>query len=74
MRLAVEEIIELNSFEVNLDVTIDSVEKIPSDVLVVTESDKNKTSYRENAESRVYGFLIGEALMAHADPGLASLN
>ena len=56
----------------NLDVTIDLVEKIPSDVLLVTESGIKTRFHIERMLSHgVYGFLIGEALMANADPGLA---
>ncbi len=62
----------LNSFEVSLDVTIDLVEKIPSDVLLVTESGiKTRVHIEKMLSHGVYGFLIGEALMANADPGLA---
>ena len=62
----------LNSFEVNLDVTIDLVEKIPSDVLLVTESGiKTRVHIEKMLSHGIYGFLIGEALMANADPGLA---
>ena len=62
----------LDSFEVNLDVTIDLVEKIPSDVLLVTESGiKTRVHVERMLSHGVYGFLIGEALMANADPGLA---
>ena len=62
----------LNTFEVNLDVTIDLVEKIPSDVLLVTESGiKTRVHIERMLSHGVYGFLIGEALMANSDPGLA---
>ena len=62
----------LSTFEVSLQVTIDLVSKIPSDVLLVTESGIKTREHIERMLSQgVYGFLIGEALMSDADPGLA---
>ena len=62
----------LSTFEVNLQVTIDLVSKIPPDVLLVTESGiKTRLHIERMLSHGVYGFLIGEALMTDADPGLA---
>ena len=62
----------LSTFEVSLQVTIDLVSKIPSDVLLVTESGIKTRDHIERMLSQgVYGFLIGEVLMTDADPGLA---
>ena len=65
----------LNSFEVNLDVTIDLVEKIPSDVLLVTESGiKTRTSYRENVESRGLWFSNWRGSDGKCGSGFSSLS
>ena len=62
----------LSTFEVSLQVTIDLVSKIPPDVLLVTESGiKTRLHIERMLSHGVYGFLIGEALMTDADPGLA---
>ena len=62
----------LSTFEVSLQVTLDLVSNIPPAVLLVTESGiKTRLHIERMLSHGVYGFLIGEALMTDADPGLA---
>lgn len=60
----------LRSFEVNLDTTLELLEQIPDNRIVVTESGihtpEDVTRMREN---RVNAFLVGEAFMRADDPG-----
>ena len=62
----------LKTFEVNLETTLDLLTHIPSDVVVITESGIGK---RDDVDrmlaNEVYGFLVGEAFMREAEPGLA---
>lgn len=62
----------LKTFEVSLDNTLDLLEDIPNDRIVVTESGihapEDVLLMRENG---VDAFLVGEAFMRAEDPGLA---
>lgn len=63
---------DLHSFEVSLETTLNLLERIPSDVLVVTES--GILNSRDVELMRDYGvnaFLVGEAFMRAEDPGKA---
>ena len=62
----------LRTFEVSLDTTIDLLDRIPSDRLVVTESGILAASdVRRMRDAGVNAFLVGEAFMRAADPGAA---
>jgi len=60
----------LRSFEVSLDTTLDLLQQIPDDRIVVTESGihtpDDVTRMRDN---QVNAFLVGEAFMRADDPG-----
>lgn len=60
----------LHNFEVTLQTTLDLLERIPGDYLVVTESGilapEDVTLMRNN---KVNAFLVGEAFMRAEDPG-----
>lgn len=61
---------DLRSFDTTLDTTIDMLEVIPDDCLVVTESGIH--SAQDVARMRahnVHAFLVGEAFMRVPDPG-----
>jgi indole-3-glycerol phosphate synthase len=60
----------LKTFETRLDTTIDLIEKIPEEVLVVTESGIHTTAdVALMREHGVHAFLVGEAFMRAEDPG-----
>lgn len=60
----------LRSFEVSLQTTIDLLEKIDDEKLVITESGiLSKQDVSLMHEHNVYGFLVGEAFMRHENPG-----
>ncbi len=62
----------LRTFEVSLDTTLGMLKDVPPDRLVVTES--GITTREDVAKMRaagVHAFLVGEAFMRAADPGLA---
>jgi indole-3-glycerol phosphate synthase len=62
----------LRTFEVSLATTIDLLDRIPSDRLVVTESGiLAATDVRRMRDAGVNAFLVGEAFMRAADPGTA---
>jgi indole-3-glycerol phosphate synthase len=62
----------LRTFEVSLQTTLDLLQRIPADRIVVTESGiltgDDVTTMRD---ARVDTFLVGEAFMRQADPGKA---
>lgn len=62
----------LRTFETSLQTTLDLLDRIPSDRLIVTESaihtPEDVALMRENG---VYAFLVGEALMRAEQPGAA---
>lgn len=62
----------LKTFETTLETTFDLLERIPNDVLVVTESGINSHSdVQRMRERNVNAFLVGEACMRADDPGEA---
>ncbi|MEK1941118.1 MAG: indole-3-glycerol phosphate synthase TrpC [Pseudomonas sp.] len=61
----------LHTFEVSLETTLDLLPRIPRDRMVVTESGiMNRADVELMEISNVYGFLVGEAFMRAANPGL----
>ena len=61
---------DLRSFDVSLQTTIDLLNEISDDKLVITESGiKSKTDVELMHNNNVFGFLVGEAFMRHSDPG-----
>ena len=62
---------DLHTFEVSLNVTLELLDTVPEETLVISESGiKNRQHVLRLAEAGVDGFLVGEALMRHDDPGL----
>lgn len=60
----------LSNFEVDIQNSIDLLEKIPSDVTIISESGILKQSDLKNLSSAgIYGFLIGEKFMRAESPG-----
>ena len=60
----------LRSFDVDLQTTIDLLEEIGDDKLVITESGiKSRNDVALMHKHNVYGFLVGEAFMRQSDPG-----
>ena len=60
----------LRSFDVDLHITINLLEEIGDDKLVITESGiKSKTDVELMNNNNVFGFLVGEAFMKHSNPG-----
>ena len=60
----------LRSFDVDLQTTIDLLEEIGDDKLVITESGiKSRNDVALMHENNVYGFLVGEAFMRQSNPG-----
>jgi len=60
----------LRSFDVSLQTTIDLLNEIGDDKLVITESGiKSKADVELMHNNNVFGFLVGEAFMRHSDPG-----
>jgi len=65
----------LRTFEVSLQTTLDLLPKIGGDRIVVTESGIfNAADVALMREHRVHGFLVGEAFMRAADPGVELKN
>jgi len=61
---------DLRSFETSLDVTLDLLEQIPDDRIVVTESGIHTVDDVALMRSRgVNAFLVGEAFMKAPEPG-----
>lgn len=62
----------LHNFETSLDTTLELLDRIPSDRLVVTESGIHEsTDVAKMLEADVNCFLVGEAFMRREDPGHA---
>lgn len=62
----------LKTFETSLATTFDLLDRIPEDVLVVTESGIHTREDVQTLRARnVKAFLVGEAFMREADPGAA---
>ncbi|WP_457669724.1 indole-3-glycerol phosphate synthase TrpC, partial [Thiolapillus sp.] len=60
----------LRSFEVSLRTTLDMLEQIPADKLVITESGiLGRDDVALMRRHDVHGFLVGEAFMRAEDPG-----
>jgi indole-3-glycerol phosphate synthase len=60
----------LRTFEVSLDTTLNMLDKIPADRLVVTESGIHSVEdVKLMREHQVNAFLVGEAFMRADDPG-----
>ena len=61
----------LHTFKTALDVTLNLLERVPHDRTVITESGILKPDdVRRMRERGVNGFLVGEAFMRAADPGV----
>ena len=61
---------DLRSFDVSLQTTIDLLDEISDDKLVITESGiTSKADVELMHNNNVFGFLVGEAFMRHSDPG-----
>ena len=62
----------LHTFETKLEVTLDLLDQIPDDRLLITESGILQAKDVELMHTNgVYGFLVGEAFMRQPDPGVA---
>jgi indole-3-glycerol phosphate synthase len=60
----------LRTFEVDLQVTLALLKKVPADTLVITESGiHTRQDVELMNENHVYGFLVGESFMRETDPG-----
>jgi len=63
---------DLRTFEVSLQATLDLLPRVPPDRLVITESGiLSAADVRHMRAAGVHAFLVGEAFMRAADPGLA---
>jgi indole-3-glycerol phosphate synthase len=63
---------DLRTFEVSLQTTLDLLPRVPADRLVITESGiLSAADVRHMRAAGVHAFLVGEAFMRAADPGLA---
>jgi indole-3-glycerol phosphate synthase len=61
---------DLRSFQVSLETTIDLVDSVPKERILVTESGiHNRNNVARMREQGVQAFLVGEAFMRAADPG-----
>ncbi len=62
----------LHTFETRLQVTLDLLQHIPDDRLLITESGILQAKDVELMHAHgIYGFLVGEAFMRQPDPGVA---
>lgn len=62
----------LRTFEVSLQTTLNLLEQIPGDKLVITESGiLQKSDVALMRAAQVHSFLVGEAFMRAEDPGLS---
>ena len=62
----------LKTFETRIETTLDLLEQIPEEVLVVTESGFHESAQVRRMRTQGVGaFLVGEALMRADDPGAA---
>lgn len=61
---------DLRTFETTLDITLNLRERVPDDVLLVTESGIHTREHIATLrEAGVHAFLVGEAFMTAPDPG-----
>jgi indole-3-glycerol phosphate synthase len=62
----------LRTFEVTLDTTLGLLAEVPADRLLVTESGiLGRADVQRMRAAGVHAFLVGEAFMRAADPGVA---
>ena len=62
----------LRSFEVTLETTLGLLDRVPAERLLVTESGiLRRADVARMREAGVHAFLVGEAFMRAADPGVA---
>ena len=62
----------LRTFEVTLDTTLGMRDRVPGDRLLVTESGiLGRGDVQRMRDANVHAFLVGEAFMRAADPGVA---
>ncbi|HEY9094525.1 MAG TPA: indole-3-glycerol phosphate synthase TrpC [Hydrogenophaga sp.] len=62
----------LRTFEVSLQTTLDLLDEVPADRLLITESGiLGKEDVARMRSAGVHGFLVGEAFMRAQEPGLA---
>ena len=62
----------LRTFEVSLQTTLDLLDEVPADRLLITESGiLGKQDVARMRSAGVHGFLVGEAFMRAQEPGLA---
>jgi indole-3-glycerol phosphate synthase len=62
----------LRTFEVSLDTTLGMLKGVPADRLLVTESGiLGREDVQKMRAAGVHAFLVGEAFMRAADPGVA---
>jgi len=62
----------LRSFEVSLQTTLDLLDRVPADRLLITESGiLERADVQRMRDANVQAFLVGEAFMRAADPGVA---
>ena len=60
----------LRTFDVSLDTTLDLLDRIPAERMVITESGiMTPQDVARMRERQVHAFLVGEAFMRAADPG-----
>jgi indole-3-glycerol phosphate synthase len=63
---------DLRTFEVSLDTTIGMLQDVPADRLLITESGiLQPADVQKMRTAHVHAFLVGEAFMRAADPGVA---
>ncbi|GAC1606421.1 MAG: indole-3-glycerol phosphate synthase TrpC [Ramlibacter sp.] len=63
---------DLRTFDVSLETTLALRQQVPSDRLLVTESGiRTPEDVKRMRDAGVHAFLVGEAFMRAADPGLA---
>lgn len=61
---------DLRSFETRLETTLDMLDMVPGDRILVTESGiHTPEDVRRMRDHGVHGFLVGEAFMRASDPG-----
>jgi indole-3-glycerol phosphate synthase len=62
----------LRTFEVSLETTLALRERVPTDRLLVTESGiLTRADVQRMRQAGINAFLVGEAFMRAAEPGLA---
>lgn len=62
----------LRSFEVTLDTTLSLLPRVPAERLLITESGiLSRNDVQRMRDAQVHAFLVGEAFMRAADPGVA---